>query len=749
MPNLADALGVEIPVDKLTVPRARRVAELLNSGKLSYARLKSCRTDSTTESVIFEVDVEIPTHPVHAIKGSEEIAAVFRQEDRRPPECLSLRSDFPRVPHLNLGVTELPRSLCLYDQPWHTVRMTWTAASFVERIRYWLAHTARGELHGADQPLEPILLLWEHPIVLPARLFEQAEGTGPNRLLVSMTSNGGPLDPPALLAFPLGHPRAPKQGFKLVAASFKCQPQSHGVIRSTPATLEDLHAIAQSAGLDLVTELRTRLKSWHGQQDVHPAHLAIIVWFPKTRSAGTTPEANDVWAFVIHETIEVIGTRLAVWQRHDKTLGLVMGETAIPDSRSLKLSLLNPMSWLTPDQAAKYNGLEAADNRKGVAIGCGSLGSQVLLNLARSGFGKWTIVDNDRLFPHNLARHALDGSGVGHHKATVLAVTINSLTDGEHPATSLVADVLDPGESQSQLQTAFDSASHVLDLSASVPVARALVHQLAPQKRKCSAFLNPSGTELVLLVEDQERTVPLDLLEHQLYRAVLNNPQLERHFHKPDGWLRYAHSCRDVSSRLPHDSAALFGAVASRAIRTALGSPSASISVWQSSPDLSVTKIDIPTSTIVRHNGFEWTIATDRALLDRIASLRSDRLPNETGGVLLGSFDLERKIAYIVDTIPSPPDSGEWPTGYIRGAKKLLPTLKKVGERSGHMLQYVGEWHSHPDGYSCRPSGADCVVFAWLTELMDRDGFPAIMLIAGERGTYVPFLCKMVEGQLP
>ena len=51
--------------------------------------------------------------------------------------------------------------------------------------------------------------------------------------------------------------------------------------------------------------------------------------------------------------------------------------------------------------------------------------------------------------------------------------------------------------------------------------------------------------------------------------------------------------------------------------------------------------------------------------------LRNAKLPNETGGVLVGSLDLERKIAYVIDTVPSPPDSEEWPTVYIRGCRGL------------------------------------------------------------------------------
>ena len=52
-------------------------------------------------------------------------------------------------------------------------------------------------------------------------------------------------------------------------------------------------------------------------------------------------------------------------------------------------------------------------------MGAGALGSQVIITLARSGFGNWTIVDEDDLLPHNLARHALNGFYVGHRNVLV------------------------------------------------------------------------------------------------------------------------------------------------------------------------------------------------------------------------------------------------------------------------------------------------------------------------------------------
>lgn len=142
----------------------------------------------------------------------------------------------------------------------------------------------------------------------------------------------------------------------------------------------------------------------------------------------------------------------------------------------------------------------------------------------------------------------------------------------------------------------------------------------------------------------------------------------------------------------------------------------------------------MPTTSLVSIRAAEWTIYTDDVLYDKIHAFRADRLPNETGGVLLGHFDPERRIVYVMDALSSPPDSKEWPTVYIRGAVGLRERVEAVQERTGTILQYVGEWHSHPDGYSCRTSSDDEKAFAWLTRLMAPEDYPGIMLIEGEHG---------------
>ena len=109
-------------------------------------------------------------------------------------------------------------------------------------------------------------------------------------------------------------------------------------------------------------------------------------------------------------------------------------------------------------------------------------------------------------------------------------------------------------------------------------------------------------------------------------------------------------------------------------------------------------------------------------------------MPNETGGVLVGSYDFERQIIYLVDVLPSPADSEEWPTSYIRGSKDLSSKLKAIGQRTLDNLEYVGEWHSHPDGYGVDLSEMDKQAVKELHSEMHPDGLPALMLIIGDQG---------------
>jgi integrative and conjugative element protein (TIGR02256 family) len=298
------------------------------------------------------------------------------------------------------------------------------------------------------------------------------------------------------------------------------------------------------------------------------------------------------------------------------------------------------------------------------------------------------------------------------------------------------------------IDTALKEAGLILDLSASVPVARYLARCQDTPARRVSMFLNPRGTDLVCLCEDRPKRLGLDCLEMQYYRAILRDPRMSGHLASNSGKNRYARSCRDVSFAIPTHLVSIHAGIGSQAVRQVTASEGAAIQLWRCNPDnCEVTAFFLPVSEVHRAKIGDWTLVIDDWLFQELQSSRKSKLPNETGGVLVGAYDLSHKTVYVVDTIPSPPDSEEWPTLYIRGSDGLREAVVRIGEVTAGQLEYVGEWHSHPDNCSCHPSKDDLKVFSWMTDRMSAAGLPALMAIVGQQDASLWFLGNVENSQ--
>ena len=725
------APGDQVSPRDLRVDKALQMASVLQEGCLPFVDFVECRksSDDSSEVIVFDVDVERGQKSVKDIRRRERIAIVFDANDSHMPDVLALREDFPRdLPHLNLRPAGQPRSLCLYDAPYDEVRMRWSPAYCVETIRQWLSLTAMGVLHADDQLLEPLVWSGARTLIVPLQvLAADARFVSVSELLKKgyhEVYRAQEVDPATLS--PGNH--------TTIAMVAKGKPQVHGILQASPTTLHELAAFLQKAQLDLIADLRHNLKTWYElRPEIINCGLVIIADLPKVRNEGTKEESFDLWAFDTASSVRDVGIDLGVWASvpNSKDVGLLLEVDQTTLGRNIPVRIMNVAVALTPALASVLNGVQPT-SRKLVCVGVGALGSQIVNNLLRAGFGRWTLVDHDHLFPHNLARHALHGPSQGHPKATSLAKQLNELFTSERPVEALATDVLHPGSATEELNNALQSCDVIVDVSTSVAVARELAIGVTSPARRISFFLTPSGGDLVMLAEDAERNVQLDLLEMQYYRFLAGAAGWEDHLRPPEGRRRYANSCRDVSSIISQELVALHAAVASRNLRRVVDTESCEISIWRANPvDMSVTVHHIELSKPLSFHG-KWSIITDQHFLDKVYSMREERLPNETGGVLIGSVDLSRKIIYVVDFVPSPPDSQEWPTVYIRGCEGLPDAVAQVERRTAGMLQYIGEWHSHPKGYSARPSEDDLRAFTWLREIMIPVGIPPIMLIAGD-----------------
>lgn len=731
--------GTPVSAGDLKIAKARELAEFLARPGFPFAKLirSEVGSEGGLESVILEVEVELPQGTLADIRPREPIGIIFEPEDIVAPEVLTLREDFPELPHQNTRPFSKPRSLCIDEEPYPEQKLRWSPVVLIERIREWLRLSARGELHSVDQPLEPLLGNVDGTIILP---HDFQKSIGALAVPIAVESLNDEAGNRVLRVWPKPADNAAP---KVAATSFLTNAVEHGVINRQPSTLKELAEFWQRAGNDLIADLTQRIEFWYSGGTfaaVKGALLMLIAIFPKKRNAAAEPEISDIWVFCTNQTVEYIAIALGILAKMGSVVAPAVnpiGPRHIVNSDLLeKIGVMpfRPMFELSQRHAAIYSGMSLTVTRI-AAIGLGALGSSVFNNLWRTGYGQWTLIDKDLLFPHNCGRHALSGYSVGQKKAVALAAEANATVEGTTPVASLAVDVLNPGKDAQVLSEILSKAEIVLDMSASIPVARQLVTAAAKNARLVSAFLNPTGTDSVILAEDKQKEYPLTWLEMEYYRHVNADPNLAGHLSNEGGRVRYARSCGDMSALMNQNLVAMHAAIVSQNLRVCLDQDTCFVFVFRvNERDFGVTKYVLVASKVTTRSVNGWRIYVSSHVRDRINALRRQRLPNETGGVLVGNFDRPRKAIYVVDVIPSPADSQERPYLYIRGVKGLKRELEAVRRNTAGALDYVGEWHTHPRGSSTDLSSIDKESMHQMKTNMASLGLPSLMLIGGDRG---------------
>lgn len=721
--------GNSIAYGELSSPKAIELADYVANREMSFFDLVGCRRNGGNDVLVIAVEPEVPQHPVNDIRHRETIVIEFDHEDRREPRVTAARRSFPRVIHTNVGLAEWPVDLCLFDRPYAEQKLNWTAARFAAQLHRWLSKTARNELHDPDQPLEQLFIGTPHRLILPQSCFDFSDDAREQTLVVRRVHEEG-----GQFIMIAEESEKEKRGSKpsdFALIAYEAKRRTHGLIDIQPRTLDELVQYLGADGEGYLEALSTKLKRFQNAEDVDlELPLIMVVWFPKSRADQAEVESIDLWAFGTECSMLKLGAAIGTWGDADSSTrgGVLLSRDTTKSGEGVELDLMTPTALLSHKDGARCNGIPS-DRFEYVAVGAGSIGSHVLEQLVRSGHGRWTTIDDDILLPHNVARHVLTGWAIGLPKAEALSRHLNSIYEDD-PTRAIIANVIH--DQSDELDGAFREAEGIVDLSASVAVSRKLAIDVESNGRRITSFLSPSGRDSVLLAEPEDRSLRLDLIEMDYYRALIQDDRLAGHLITAGPKYRYTNACRDVSVRMPHDAVVMHSSLASRHIR--------------SLPDEAVAKVFrtdnllLPSSVEIELGGYHplvtngWTVFVSRPLLSQMRSDRSEHLPNETGGVLIGSFDMSRQIAYVVDQIAAPPDSERRPTSYLRGCEGLEEQVERVRETTKGQLDYVGEWHSHP-GKSTRASKKDKSLFAWLADYRMSDGVPALMAIAGSESS--------------
>ncbi|MEJ8629511.1 Mov34/MPN/PAD-1 family protein [Sphingomonas sp. I4] len=437
----------------------------------------------------------------------------------------------------------------------------------------------------------------------------------------------------------------------------------------------------------------------------------FLLIVPKRRTYEGEDESHETWVYTPSETLAKLGEKLGMTSSYEeggriRTGAALAGAVEPVDPRTIRLMSWRIVQRLDRAAARRFAGATRTADAKLVAIGAGAIGSNVIVNATRAGLGTWTIIDDDIVLPHNTVRQTQTNWAVGHAKAQVLAFEADAiLAEGGNDL--IMADVLRVGAETGRIAAALREADLVVDFSASP----AVVGHLADQElgRASSFFFGPDGSDLVALDEGNGRSVLLDEIEAQYFLAVAACPALDGHLAAARrGLIRYANACQDLSRPLPPWQVHMLSGLAAGRLPSFLEEAAPSAWVWRLDPDTgSVLPLRLDVQPTSRFSSDTLRVSISAGVVGAIRAYRNEAAPNETGGILIGTFDLVRNILHVVAALPAPPDSRQAPTYFVRGAENLRPLVNDLGKATAGRLQYVGEWHSHPDGSAARPSRDD------------------------------------------
>ncbi len=236
-------------------------------------------------------------------------------------------------------------------------------------------------------------------------------------------------------------------------------------------------------------------------------------------------------------------------------------------------------------------------------------------------------------------------------------------------------------------------------------------------------------------MESADRSLRLDALEAQYYRAIINAEWGKDHLEGHRGSIRVGAGCRDVSTIISFESILFHAAMIARQVRLLRDKSAAYIRVWTGDFETgALAASEIPVCEPSRFHSGDWHVIMDTGLKEKLGTIRMSHLPNETGGIILGYVDQKLRHIYVVDVLNAPADSEADRTGFTRGVEGLKAALDEVTRRTANIVGYIGEWHSHPPFSSANPRSLDRTLIKELADTLELDGQPALMVIVGSTG---------------
>jgi proteasome lid subunit RPN8/RPN11 len=751
--------------DKLSLAIRAAVAELRD--KFADQHVPVLYWNDHYAAVPLTVDVELPGRgPVNGvdIRKREPILLLF---DRKSfpylaPRVHSDRRDFSKTafPHLNPTGPKVPASFCLHRGSLDAWFAEHSVIDLVDRTRGWLRDAARNRLVPQGDGFEPTRAAetFGTLVYAPQAIID--------KVIDDWTDQGG-VGGSDVVAFDLlddeSKAEAGTTGFTVRHAAFV----SPNIFEEHKAIATILNELAEKPehkgkfqrrlfGLLLRAAEAVVSKLHFGEL---PLTLGgFLQWaeslgFPLS-TALTSYLADGLHFFggvpiilAVRRPQQVLGTNSDIELLN--FLILAGGDHRTKDGAwdsAASVDLADHRTPLTPEFARQVSAIEADGTAEPtVVFGAGALGSKVAAHLVRSGSVALKLVDQAKLSPHNLVRHALGGGSIGLSKAEALKEELLKIYPGhaDLPIEAKNASVF------SCLHRAdfFAGYANLVDMTASNIVFNALrdadlpdtlrVHRAEIAHRGRLGLLSIEGCGRNPRLDDLQALIFDSAIEDDAVAAWLEEVRSTRDDRVGSGGLEEIQvglSCSSATMRLSDEVVSFHAAAATRRLRPYLakGGPSHKEgAIYRSlltddGDSRASTRIVAPTVVLSADAG--WQIRIAATATQEMSKLMHRHSPSETGGILVGRIAEPRKTIHVTRLVRAPPDSRGTPFVFMRGTEQLPEALEQVRNRTGGLLTYVGEWHSHPTSGSDL-SDTDKYAVISLRSILDRVGLPTLVTI--------------------
>lgn len=688
------------------------------------------------------------------------------------PLARSNRPDFPKesLPHLNPQHPGNPSSFCLHRGDMDTWFSEHTITEYVERIQEWLADAASDRLIRSEDGFESTRLdkTFGYCIYEPSYIQKK---------IITEWRNH--------------HNRA---GFCFILYRLLKNPKKEPLVKEGSTFAICLEYTILNSNISKILKLVKEFNSNYSEKfPIDRYILGILIWPPKdfiySKFIGELPgnlkqlfelteklqlPLKKALTPFLSENLQILGgipvtfviPRSQHILRSDSTLELlnflIIHDTwskSFEDIQTLneKVWAMKQISPLTISRAKEISSTPPDfDIGKVLFLGCGSIGSKLALHIIKSGrCTKMTFADFDDISPHNLVRHGLLGESLGKNKADAMKETVEKMYYAE--PNGIQVNVINDNILNIFLGKTHETLCQhnwLIDATASISIREVLITEPIPSSLsvlRCEIADN--GRLGFLSIEGPRRNPRVYDILYYLFDLAKDRIEISRWLQSikkqrqtnPETILEEIQigiSCSSDTMKIGDDCISFHTSLFSLGFHRKCSEKSlnckgllqVSFNDLTHTTDISIQTYEIPPVLIFQDDHYpKWQIRVKSGIKEELLELLHNAGKNETGGILLGHIDQQKKIVYITRILPAPPDSKCWPIAFERGVTDVPEEVKEFRDRTGGLIDYLGEWHTHPNG-SKKLSSVDNEAVRKIRNTLDPVFKPTLVMVVTKDG---------------